>query len=197
MDVSRETTEYLEAFEQLVLKWNRKINLISRNTVADIRLRHIEDSVQLANLLCDPAGTWVDLGSGGGFPAIPLAIFFRNEPNFKIVLVESDQRKCAFLRTVSRELGIDFEVISSRIEDLQPNSADYVSARALAPLDQLLMYSLRLKCSAETTCYFLKGQSWITEVKKAQEQFTFSLDVFDSVTQEGAAILKIKDLRRA
>lgn len=195
--VSRETYEGLCQFEELLLKWNTKINLVSETTIPDFWTRHIEDSLQLSSVADVPAGVWMDLGSGGGLPGIPLAILHRENRDLSFILVESDQRKCAFLRTVVRELGLNVEVFSKRIEGLSNMEVEHVSARALAPLNVLLDYSFHLLNHTTGVCYFLKGQSWRDEVQKARETFSFSLEVFDSVTQEGAAILKIGDLKRA
>jgi len=196
-NVSRETLALLDAFTALVLKWNAKINLVSKSSTSTIHQRHIQDSLQLADLAVSPSGSWVDLGSGGGFPGIPLAIAFRENSDIRMTLVESDQRKCAFLRTVARELGLNIEVICSRIEDLELHPPEYISARALASLDKLLNYALPVMKQKKATCYFPKGQTWQQEVRKARESYSFSLEVFESLTQKEAAILKIEDLTRA
>lgn len=195
--VSRETYEKLRAYEELLLKWNDKINLVSASTLPDFWERHIEDSLQLSSVADAPSGIWMDLGSGGGLPGIPLAILHRENRKLSFSLVESDQRKCAFLRTAVRELGLNVEVLSKRIESLPDIEVQHLSARALAPLNVLLDYSSKLINSTTGVCYFLKGRSWEDEVEKARETFSFSLEVFDSVTQEGSAILKIGDLNRA
>lgn len=194
-DVSRETFGRLEAFVALVQKWTSKINLISRHTVDEIWERHIEDSAQIYRL-APKFQSWVDLGSGGGFPGIVVAILvLEDDQDRKITLVESDLRKATFLRTAIRELGLTAEVISKRIEDIPPLGADVLSARALAELDVLLGFADRhLKPGG--TALFPKGSLWETEHAKAQKQWSYTCDPIRSMTNPEAAILKIKDITR-
>ena len=115
--VSRETLARLEAYAALVAKWNPKINLVSRKSLEDLWSRHILDSAQVFALAGPaPRGRWADLGSGGGFPGAVVAILAAGiGADLRVTLVESDQRKAAFLRTVSRETAVPFEVLSDRI----------------------------------------------------------------------------------
>ena len=116
IDVSRETYDNLRAFEELVRKWTVKINLISPTTIGQIWDRHIVDSVQVWAQAPENATSWVDIGSGGGFPGIVLAILAKElRPEMAFTLIESDQRKCAFLRTAARELGLNVKVLSEQI----------------------------------------------------------------------------------
>ena len=157
MNVSRETLADLEAFERLVRQWNPKINLVSKSSLEDIRTRHIEDSLQLYELN-NRAGKWLDLGSGGGFPGLVLAIADKNGARSnQFHLVESDQRKCAFLQTAARELGLEVQIHSQRIEQLEPQEADVVSARALADLPSLLELAHR-HMKPDAVAYFPKGK---------------------------------------
>ncbi len=137
-DVSRETFEELATFRALLLKWTRKINLISRADEQAVWNRHILDSLSIADLL--PAdGLWTDMGSGGGFPAIPLAILAKGTGRaVSFRLIESDRRKCAFLVEASARLGLSIKVERQRIEDTRPEGEKIVSARALAPVAKLL-----------------------------------------------------------
>ena len=134
IDVSRETMQRLETYVALVEKWQPRINLVSPNSLPDIWMRHVWDSAQLAPLI--PAGTarLLDVGSGGGFPGLVLAMCCNAECH----LVESDQRKAVFLSTVIRECGLTAKVHNSRIEALPDLDASVITARALAPLDRLL-----------------------------------------------------------
>lgn len=113
--VSRETHERLERFADLLVQWNAKINLVSPRDIAQLWPRHIEDSLQLAELIPEGA-TITDLGSGGGFPGIILAIATGNP----VTLIESDQRKCAFLREAGRICEAKVTVIAKRIEAASP-----------------------------------------------------------------------------
>ena len=192
-DVSRETLEKLDAYKNLLEKWTRKINLISRSTVEDIAMRHIWDSAQIYERI---DGKWADLGSGGGLPAVVLAVLAEGwgDP-LDMVLVESDQRKTTFLRTCARELDVSFRVIPERIDEIEPQFADVVSARALADLSGLIKLTLpHLKPGGVGV--FMKGARWQEEVKDAQENWRFSYEATPSKTNPEAAILKIRDIQR-
>lgn len=194
-DVSRETLQKLEAFAELVRKWNPKINLVSKSSLDDLWDRHILDSVQVFRL-AEERGNWVDIGSGGGFPGIVIAILNQEEQRFRVRLVESDQRKCAFLRTAIRELGLTATVDNERIESAQNLEADILSARALSDLSQLLIYAeMHLKPSG--VAIFPKGQNWQQEVEEAQHLWSYQFEAIESKTNSVAAVLMIKDITRA
>ena len=133
-DVSRETSERLEVFANLLLRWNTRINLISRADAQQLRGRHIADSLQLADLMPEGIARAIDLGSGAGFPGLILAI----ATGVHFDLVESDQRKAAFLREAIRLTAAPAQVHACRIEALALAPAPLVTARALAPLAPLL-----------------------------------------------------------
>jgi len=195
-DVSRETRARLEIFSGLLAKWNPKINLVSTTTIEDAWSRHFLDSAQVFGLASDNAGTWVDLGTGGGFPGLVIAILaMEARPGLRVVCVESDQRKATFLRTVVRETGAAAEVIAERIEKVPPIGADIVSARALAPLSKLLGYAER-HLAPEGEAIFLKGAGSRKEVAEALESWSFRLDTYPSKTDPDATVLRIGDIRR-
>ncbi|WP_425040074.1 16S rRNA (guanine(527)-N(7))-methyltransferase RsmG [Primorskyibacter sp. S187A] len=196
VDVSRETIELLQHYKELILKWNRSINLISPSTVAVLWDRHISDSVETVYEMKSVPNHWLDLGSGGGLPGIVAAIRSKlDDDPFQVTLLESDTRKCAFLRTVSRELNLSTEVVCGRIEEMPPQNADVISARALAPLPKLLGYCL-MHSSESTQLILPKGQAWKSEVEEARKHYEFSLEVRPSVTQEGSVNLVIEGLKR-
>lgn len=193
-DVSRETIERLEIFEGLLRKWNPSINLVSRATLKDAFDRHIADSLQLWPLRGE-ASSWVDMGAGGGFPGLVVAICAQ-DLDIDVTLIESDQRKCAFLRTVSRETSCDVRILSERIELADPVGADLASARALAPLTTLLTYSCRHMTPTGFSLY-PKGKTWEMEVEAARRDWDFDLEVIPSQTDAEAVILKVWNLSRA
>lgn len=194
-DVSRETSEKLQAFAALVEKWTGKINLISKSSVPDIWDRHIVDSAQIF-ALAPGSGHWVDLGSGGGFPGIVVAILTAaQEVPHRVTLVESDQRKCAFLRTAIRELLLDATVLSKRIEDIEPLGANVLSARALADLSQLLSFAER-HLARKGVALFPKGANWKEEDDAACRLWSYDCEAIKSTTNPSAAILKIKEISR-
>ena len=193
MNVSRETGVRLEQYEDLLRHCNSRINLIAPSTVSDIRQRHIEDCLQLARICPASKGTWLDIGSGGGLPGLILAIA-KADSDLKFTLIESDQRKATFLRTVIRELALtNCRVIAKRIEGVEPLNTDYISARALAPLPRLMAY-LDHHLSKDGQAWLMKGQQWQTEIEDARADWTFTCEAFPSETQQGAAILKISGL---
>ncbi|WP_158965087.1 16S rRNA (guanine(527)-N(7))-methyltransferase RsmG [Chachezhania sediminis] len=194
-NVSRETMERLEIYAALLEKWNPKINLVSKSSIPDLWNRHILDSVQVWDA-APRAVTWADLGSGGGFPGLVIAILAAGEPDGPAVtLIESDQRKAAFLRTVSRETGIDATIIAARIEAAEPQRADVISARALASLDLLLEFADR-HLAPGGTALFPKGETWEKELAEARQRWQFSALPIKSRTQPGAVILSIEGVSR-
>lgn len=196
LDVSRETIERLELLADLLKKWNPKINLVSPSTIDDLWSRHILDSAQLFTLGGRQGGHWLDIGSGGGFPGLVLAILNAEANNlWKITMLESDVRKCTFLRTVLRETGVTGTVITKRIEAADPQQSDVISARALADLSLLLEFSDR-HLKPDGMALFPKGVNWKKEVQVAEKSWSFSSDTINSGTQEGAVILKIRDIAR-
>ncbi|KQI70085.1 hypothetical protein AN189_01415 [Loktanella sp. 3ANDIMAR09] len=196
-DVSRETLLTLEEFSALLLKWNAKINLVARSQVSDIWTRHVLDSLQLLPHIPDHCDTLTDIGSGGGFPGIVIAIAVKlQRPNMRIQLVESDQRKAAFLRTAARTFDLNVEVFAERIADTTAIKAQCVTARALAPLTDLLGFATQL-LESSGVAIFPKGQSAQAEVATARESWQFSCDATVSQTDPAAQILVIKDISRA
>ncbi len=195
MNVSRETFEKLSVHVDLLKKWNPRINLVARGTLSEVWTRHIFDSLQVFQQVAD-CEHWVDLGSGGGFPGLVCAILATEQsPDTTFTLVESDQRKSAFLRTVIRETGANCTVISKRIEDLDPLRADILSARALADLNTLLSFCDR-HLKKDGLALFLKGAAWKKELEQAQREWNFIAEPTISLTEPQAVILKIKGVSR-
>lgn len=196
MDVSRETEERLSQYQELLLRWNSRINLVSPSSIPHVKSRHIDDCLQIAESIEPGEGVWVDLGSGGGLPGIVLAIAFASRPTH-FVLLESDQRKATFLRSAIRGIGLtNTEVITSRIEAADPLNAAYLSARALAPLPYLMPY-LDRHLAKNGQAWLMKGEKWQSEVDEARQHWQFQLESRPSKTQTGAAILKISEVSNA
>lgn len=195
-DVSRETQERLTCFVDLLTRWNAHINLVSRASLADVWTRHIADSAQLHGVLPHPVDHWVDLGSGGGFPGMIIAILAQDHGWPKhVTLVESDHRKAAFLRTAVRETGVNAKVQTQRAELLAPQGADVVSARALAELSTLLSHTHR-HLAPGGHGIFPKGTGWRKEIDNARSEWNFSCDTAKSATQDGAVILIVAGVSR-
>jgi len=194
--VSRETMSDLNAFVELTLKWNPKINLIGSSTISKIWSRHIADSLQLKNAVPDQISTWTDIGTGGGYPGMIMAIVLRDiHPRCRITLIDSDTRKTIFLKTVARELKLDIEVICNRIQNVVPIPSDLVSARALAPLSDLLSLAQPF-LKPDGYCLFQKGGDVDSELTTAAQSWNMSVERIPSVTDSNGVILKIGELAR-
>lgn len=193
--VSRETFEHLKELEALVRRWSSAINLVSKSTLADLWDRHIVDSAQLFWMAQPAEGKWLDLGSGGGFPGLVIAILARDLP-LTVTLVESDLRKATFLRQAAQALNLSVTVRSERIESLPPQSANVLSARALAALSDLLGYAHR-HMRSDGLAILPKGARHAEEIDAARKLWSFDLDSRPSCSDPAAAILLIRNIHRA
>lgn len=195
--VSRETAARLAAFSQIFRKWAKAVNLVAASTLDDMEMRHVSDSIQIAQFAPDSANLWVDLGTGGGFPGLIVAALQADtHPHRNFILIESDQRKCTFLREAARAMGITVKVVTARIEDLAPQKADVISARALAPLERLCDYAHR-HLAPNGTALFMKGEGYAKEVMMARDAgWTFDLEYKASKTHTGSVIVILRNLAR-
>ncbi|WP_367615962.1 16S rRNA (guanine(527)-N(7))-methyltransferase RsmG [Plastoroseomonas hellenica] len=183
----------LDAFRDLLLTWNARINLIAPADVAQVEQRHIADSLQLLPLLPE-AGPMGDLGSGGGLPALVLAAA---EPDREWHLVESDRRKCAFLIEAARAMDLPaIRIHASRIEDAALPPLSGLTARALAPLAKLLPHAARLLAPGGIAI-FPKGRNAEAELTEAIRDWTMTIERHPSRTDPTAAILRLSEIRRA
>ena len=195
LNVSRETHSKLQALLQLVAKWNSKINLVSRGSLADGWERHILDSAQLWGAANTDSGLWLDVGSGAGFPGLVIAIIAQDRaPALRIVLVESDRRKSVFLSEAARQLGLELEIRVVRLEKLDAADANVISARALAPLDALLEGTKRHLLPGGVAI-FPKGQNFKPELQAAKQRWRFDCGVMQSRTDPNAVVLRIGNIQ--
>ena len=196
--VSPEAQERLELFHALLLKWQAKINLVSPATIPEAWARHFADSAQVANLMPISGKTLYDLGSGGGFPGLVTAII---HPEYEVHLVESDAKKCAFLQTVSRETNSPVIIHNERIEaavTAAKSPPDFVTARALAPLSELLNYCAPwIERRLDVTYIFPKGEKNKIELAVSREKWAFDLVETASETDPRAKILTLHNVRKA
>ena len=218
---SRETLDRLATYEQLLRQWQKTINLVAPSTLDAIWHRHFADSAQLLPLAPE-AATWVDLGSGAGFPGLVLAILLANgvrpsarnlvlaadgaegsDPTTpRVTLIESNTRKCAFLREVVRQTRVSarvtVDILSTRIEaaatQARLRGPDVVCARALAPLDKLVKLATPLSTS-RTVGLFLKGRDAATELKAAEKMWDFNAELVPSRTDPDARVVVIRYLQ--
>ena len=195
--VSRETLDRLDRHAAMLEKWQGAINLVSPATLPSIWYRHMLDSAQLMDLAPDRAATWLDLGSGGGFPGLVCAaIAAETHPELRFTLVESDLRKAAFLREAARQMGVAASVLTRRVEDLPASRADVISARALAPLSTLCRHASR-HLAPGGVCLFPKGARASAELETARQDWQVDVTKIASVTDADAVILKLEKLRHA
>jgi 16S rRNA (guanine527-N7)-methyltransferase len=195
--VSRETFDRLSTIVQQLQKWQARINLVSPNTMGAVWHRHVRDSLQLYGL-SPQSSKWLDIGSGGGFPGLVLGAVLAETPNGHITLVESNAKKCAFLRETARLAKLPVTVVNKRIEEALPElpgSYDVLTARALAPLGDLLHFASLLS-DRNTLCLFPKGQDVDEEIKHATKSWNFACDLIDSETDGAAKIMIVKSATR-
>jgi 16S rRNA (guanine527-N7)-methyltransferase len=190
--VSRETFDRLVAFEALFQKWASRINLSAPSTLGDVWSRHILDSAQLLRLAPE-ARRWLDLGSGGGFPGLVMAILLSERRDAHVDLVESNRKKAAFLQSVIGQFGLQARVHAIRIHDASIPLPDVVTARALAPLPVLLGLSQRWLV-AGAAGLFHKGRDYRTEIEESAHQWRFDLLEHRSMIDPQSVILEIRNL---
>jgi 16S rRNA (guanine527-N7)-methyltransferase len=189
--VSRETQDGLQNFVALLKSWNRRINLVGRDTIGDIWRRHILDSAQLFRLIPRQARNLIDLGSGAGFPGLVLAMM--GVP--QVHLVESDSRKAVFLREAVRITGAPAVIHPVRIDRVSPFVADIITARALAPLHELLEISQEFR-GPDTMCLFLKGRMVDEELTEATKAWHMQVDRQPSLTNPSGCIVRLEAITR-
>lgn len=191
--VSRETAEKMNAYGQLLLKWQKAINLVGPTTLTDVPERHFFDSAQIFRYITNVDCKLADMGSGAGFPGMVLAILGVKD----VHLIESDIRKATFLREVSRETQTPVTIHDKRVEDCDIPNLDVISARALAPLPDLLVHMDRLATRGHTVYgLFAKGLQHAEEIEKARKRWNFEVELFPSETDLSGKILRVTGLSR-
>lgn len=195
--VSRETVERLKLYETLLLKWQKAQNLVAPNTLSEVWHRHFADSAQLLNYIGD-AKIFVDMGAGGGFPGLVLGILLMERDGSCVHLVESNSRKCSFLKDVARQTGAHVEIHNCRIEvfaiESTISSIDVVTARALKPLSTLLSLGQTF-FDQGARGIFLKGKGTSAELEEASQDWTFHHETFESLTDPLGRIVELNDIK--
>jgi 16S rRNA (guanine527-N7)-methyltransferase len=187
----------LEQFVDLLRKWQRTHNLVAASTLEDVWTRHVADSLQLLDHAPPDFREWVDLGSGAGLPGLVVAIASKNRSERHFTLVEANAKKAAYLRAAIRETGANATVAAERIEEHAKHfgpRADVVSARALAPLGELIPLAAPYLCG-DGVMLFLKGQDFVREIEEAAKSCAFDVVDYPSATDPGGRVLAIRHPR--
>jgi 16S rRNA (guanine527-N7)-methyltransferase len=192
--VSRETLAKLKLHAGLLEDWNARMNLVSQGSMKELWNRHFWDSAQLFPLIPPAAESLVDLGSGAGFPGLVLAVMLAEKRAIRVVLYESIAKKCRFLNEVASRLGVSVEVRNTRIEQAKPEPFAVVTARACAPLTQLLAYA-QLFQDKDTLCLFLKGQAVGAELAEAHKDWKMVIKRHQSLSDPSGVVLEVRELR--
>ena len=191
--VSRETADRLDRFVALLLDWQQRMNLIARSTIPHLWTRHIADSLQLLDLAPE-AKTWIDLGSGAGFPGLVIACALADRPQAIVHLVESNGKKSNFLREAARHIGAPATVHHMRIEEFAAafgGRADVIAARALAPLREILALAHPMsKTGAQAM--LMKGQEVGSELTQASKYWKFEPVLVPSKTSPDSRIVIVR-----
>lgn len=198
---SRETLDRLDTYAALLVQWQKAVNLVAPSTLGDIWHRHFADCAQLLALAPPRPTAWVDLGSGAGFPGLVIAILLAERPAPPAVtLIESDQRKAAFLREVARRAGVAVDILVTRIENAATRfklpAGGVVSARALASLTELLRLGAPF-LSGGSVGLFLKGREAESEVEQARSAWMFEADLVPSLTDPAARVVIVREFSGA
>ena len=194
--VSRETFNRFKIFIEVLLKWQKSVNLISNSTIKSIWKRHFLDSAQLYSYSQEIKGNILDIGSGAGFPGMILAIMGNNN----VCLIESDQKKCIFLREVARLTNTKVKIYNCRIEDLDYMKPELIISRALAPLSKLIEYvdnhmNKNIEENKVTPkLLFLKGKNYKNEIYDLLKIRKLEIDIFPSITDHFGKVLYIKNI---
>jgi 16S rRNA (guanine527-N7)-methyltransferase len=193
--VPRETIHRLTRYAELLAHWQARTNLVAPSTLPTLWSRHFADSAQLTTLAPE-ARLWLDLGSGAGFPGLVIAILQAGTPDFRMHLVESNRKKCAFLAEVARATKARVDIHPMRIEDLAASALvpDVISARALAPLPRLFELAAPFFVSG-TRGLFLKGREVEAEIEAAQQDWEFVSRLVPSLTAANSHIVEVTGLR--
>lgn len=189
--VSRETQTRLDAIILALDEWRGRVNLIGPNEWDAVWMRHVWDSLQIAEMLPENCAL-ADMGSGAGFPALFLAAA---KPDIRVTMIERTGKKCAYLKYAAASAGLDVSILNGRVEDLLDPDADVVTARAFAPLEKLLPLAAPA-LSNGAIGLFHKGKNWQEELTKAQQSWNFAHEAIPSRAGGMGVILKVTELKR-
>jgi len=184
------TIAKLDAYAVLLAEWNQNLNLVAESTLPHIWRRHFLDSAQLFNHISKDCRSLIDVGSGAGFPGLVLSIMGVKN----VHLVESVGKKARFLQAVIDALKLDALVCNNRVENLKDLKADVITARAVAPLVDLLPF-LRPVLKSDTVCLFLKGRNCESELTESKKSWTFEHTVSPSISDDSGSVLIVRHIK--
>jgi 16S rRNA (guanine527-N7)-methyltransferase len=187
LNLSRGECEALEKYQSLLIKWNKTINLISKNSEKYVWKRHVMDSLQLLKYV-DFSNSLIDIGSGAGLPGIVLSIGGIKD----VTLVESDIRKAVFLRQAAKLSGNKINIIETRMDNNFIGNYDILTCRGVSNLSNILELTSGLKTGK---MLLLKGESFNEEIANAQKHWLFNINLHDSITGNGK-LLEISDIKK-
>ena len=189
---SRETLDRFRVYQALLEKWAPRINLVGASTLPSFWSRHILDSAQILPLAPASALSWVDFGSGAGFPGLVLAALLRDRPNSSVRLIEASAKRCAFLREAARAMEVQVEIIQAKAEDVTPNPSDVVTARAFTSLERLIAYAVPW-LHDQSQALFPKGEEIQAEITQASTQWEFQSIIYPSISDSRGCVVKISN----
>ena len=193
-NVSRETLNSFCEYQTLLAKWNKKINLVSKNTLANLWERHFLDSGQIINHVDALGKRWVDVGAGAGFPGLVVALLLKDRKiDCDMILVEKNTKKVFFLNEVIRKLNLNVTVVNKNVESIESLNADILTARAFSELKKLVELALFHR-KEKGVCLFLKGENYRFELDKTLNYWFFDYDVFDSLSNSSGKIIRVKKI---
>mmetsp|Transcript_5214 Transcript_5214/g.9192 ORF Transcript_5214/g.9192 Transcript_5214/m.9192 type:complete len:212 (-) Transcript_5214:349-984(-) len=190
--VSRETMDRLKLLHNQLLRWQKTVNLVAPSTLDVAWSRHFVDSAQLYELAPPQVASWLDFGSGGGFPGLVIAAIGAEKfPDFKMTLVESDIRKCGFMREAARLMNVKVNILTRRIADIPRQNTEVISARALSNLSTLMDFA-EPHLNPLTCLLFPKGSSYRAELEDVSEDWKSKAEVIPSLTDPDAVVLRFR-----
>lgn len=190
--VSRETIERFEAYQAILTKWAPRINLVGASTLGAFWERHILDSAQILPYARPEAKTWVDFGSGAGFPGLVLAALLQSRAGAQVTLIEASTKRCGFLREAARAMQIQVEIVNDKLEHVVARKVDVITARAFTALDRLLAYSEAWQ-GPHTQALFPKGEEVSAELAQASTNWLFKSTIHPSVSDVRGCIVEITE----
>ncbi len=190
--VSRETVERFLAYQAILVKWAPRINLVGASTLGSFWDRHILDSAQILPLARPDAKSWVDFGSGAGFPGLVIAALVHSHDGAQVTLIEASAKRCGFLREAARAMQVHVKIVNDKLENVPPRPVDVITARAFTALDRLLTFAEPWQ-GPRTQALFPKGEEVLAELAQASTNWLFKSTIHKSVSDARGCIVEITE----